>query len=126
MSLESISYLWTLFTVGLLSSVTSLNVTEKESSVYITWAAPFTLDISNSDPDIHYCVNIDIFTFMSHVTVHSECEITKNSFNFTFFNGILRECFNYNITIVPINLAGHGQSTSMISPNSAMYTGKFY
>ena len=98
--------------LGLLSAVGSLNITSVETSVVLlTWTAPFTLDITATDPDITYCV--EVVSSTSSATLHSECGITATQFTYH-----TTWCDEYNFTITPVNLLGNGtqESTEYFQP----------
>ena len=85
----------------------------------LTWITPFTLDISNVDPDITYCV--DVVNSTSSSIVLSECGITVTGFNFSIPIG--RVCDNYTFTVTPVNRAGNG--TAITLGYSQDFTGMF-
>ena len=74
------------------------------SNVTLSWTAPFSLDITNNDPAIGYCVDV----YRSGSLVHSECGITETEFNYTLPPD--GSCHNYTFTVTPVNAAGNGTS----------------
>ena len=94
---------------GLLTAVGSPSVDLVDADISLTWTSPFTLDISNVDPDITYCVNVVNSTSSSIVL--SECGITVTGFNFSIPLG--RVCDIYIFTVTPVNGAGNGTAVTL-------------
>ena len=94
---------------GLLAAVGSPSVDLVGTNISLTWTAPFTLDISNVDPDITYCV--DVVNSTSSSIVLSECRITVTGFNFSIPLG--RVCDNYTFTVTPVNVVGNGTAVTL-------------
>ena len=94
---------------GLLAAVGSPSVDLVGTDIFLTWTAPFTLDISNADPDITYCV--DVVNSTSSSTVLSERGITVTGFNFSIPLG--RVCDNYTFTVTPVNMVGNGTAVTL-------------
>ncbi|CAI8047490.1 hypothetical protein GBAR_LOCUS26247, partial [Geodia barretti] len=94
------------------SLVGDLSDTNNASSVTISWSAPFSLDVTGVDPDIWYSVLIYNVTDENNPTaiLCTDCiNITETHYTFT------PECFNkYNISVVPINGAGQGETSGMV------------
>ena len=105
--IDSLMFINTL--AGLLSAVGSPSVDLVGTDISLTWTAPFTLDISNVDPDITYCV--DVVNSASSSIVLSECGITVTRFNFSIPIG--RVCDNYTFTVTPVNGAGNGTAVTL-------------
>ena len=91
---------------GTLNAVHNLSVVKSNLSILITWEAPFTLNITNTEPDITYRVNI---SSMSYV-VHTECNVTQTEFLYTITHELLCQTNDFYVTVTPINGAGHGVS----------------
>ena len=94
---------------GLLAAVGSPSVDLVGPDISLTWTAPFTLDISNVDHDITYCV--DVVNSTSSSIVLSECGINVTGFNFSIPIG--RVCDNYTFTVTPVNGAGNGTAVTL-------------
>ena len=90
--------------IGLLSAVGSSFVALTNTAIFLTWTAPFTLEISDVEPDITYCVDV-----VNSTSSSSECEITVTSFSIP----IGRVCDNYNFTVIPVNGAGNGTAVTL-------------
>ena len=95
-------------TTGLLSAVGSLMMTVQDSTISLTWTAPFTLDISFVDPDITYCVGVVNSTSSS--TLHSQCGITETVFSFSIPPDTACHNYMFTFTITPVNVVGNGTS----------------
>ena len=97
-------------TAGQLSAVGSLNVTMVyNSTLSLTWTPPFTLDITDVNPDINgYCVEATLLS----LTVCSLCGINMNEFNYTLPPD--SACHTYNFTVVPVNIIGNGTSATVL------------
>ena len=87
--------------IGQLASVGSLMIDRNDSFLFVSWEAPFTLDIFGVDPDITYCVNASSALF-------GECMIEIT--NFTHPIPSLTECNvdTFEITVTPVNPFGNG------------------
>ena len=46
----------------------------------LRWEAPFSLDLTNDDPDIVYCVEVFNITCSSRQLVVQDCSVTETSF----------------------------------------------
>ena len=95
---------------GHLSAVGSLNITASGSTLSLTWEPPFSLDITNVDPDITgYCV--DVINSTSSVTLHSVCGINTTMFTYPLPDGSIH-CTVVLFNIVPHNIVGPGKSAT--------------
>ena len=93
---------------GLLPAVGSFMLTEQSSTISLNWTAPFTLDISNVDPDITYYVGV----VNSTSSVLSMCRI--NVTEFTYHLHPISGCDEYyTFTITPVNVVGNGANSSL-------------
>ena len=95
---------------GILSTVGSLMMTVQDSTISLTWTAPFTLDITGVDPDITYCVGVVNFTSGSSSTLHSECGITETEYEYPIPPD--SACHDHMVTVTPGNPAGNGTSST--------------
>ncbi len=99
--------------VGFLQAVGSLTATPipLDSIISLTWTPPFSLDISNEDPDITgYCVGVANST--SSLVIHSQCGITDTQYNYTV-SPRSTPCDTYTFTVTPVNRVSNGTSDSM-------------
>ena len=91
--------------LGLLPAVADLRVNITTTSVTISWSPPFSLI-----PDTCYSVFIYNVTDENNPTAILCINITETSYTFT------PECFNtYNISVVPFNCVGEGESSGNIT-----------
>ena len=94
---------------GLLSAVDSLSLTVQNSTISLTWTAPFTLDITGVDPDITYCVGVVNPTSSS--ILHSQCGITETEYEYPIPPD--SACHDHMVTVTPVNPAGNGTSSTL-------------
>ena len=62
----------------------------------LSWTAPFSLDLTNVDPDIAYCVDIYNITCGRRDLVLSDCNVTEPSYTFDASDGYI-----YEYTVTP-------------------------
>ena len=68
----------------------------KRNAGTLSWAAPFSLNLTNVDPDIVYCVEVyNITCGRSHVI--SECNVMETSYT----NDALHSGYIYEYTVTP-------------------------
>ncbi len=99
--------------VGFLPAVDSLTATPilLDFIISLTWTPPFSLDISNADPDIAgYCVGVVNST--TSLVIDSHCGITDTQYNYTVSPNDT-ECDTYTFTVTPVNIVGNGTSASV-------------
>ena len=73
-------------------------VTEvKRNSFTIIWEPPFSLDLTNFDPDIIYCVEVYNITCGVHDLVFGDCNVTEPR----YVDSRLQQGFIYRITVTP-------------------------
>ena len=94
---------------GLLSAVGSLMMTVQDSTIFLTWTAPFTLDIRGVNPDITYCVGVST----SSSILHSQCGIPETEYEYPIPPD--SECHDNMVTVTPVNLVGNGIALSIQS-----------
>ena len=104
-----IMYLLIWLTTGLLSAVGSLSLIVQNSTISLTWKAPFTLDITGVDPDITYCVGVVNSTSSS--SLHSQCGITETGYEYPIPPD--SACHDHMVTVTPVNPAGNGTSSTL-------------
>ena len=83
-------------------------MTVQDSTISLTWTAPFTLDIPG-DPDITYCVGVVNSTSSS--ILHSQCGITETGFSFSIPPDSACHNYTFTFTITPVNVVGNGTSS---------------
>lgn len=99
--------------------VGSLSIQPNNTSVLITWRAPFSFEFATVGPDITYCIEVTVTT-QSHPTlqrsasrlVHSECDVEESTF---LFAPIIppSSCDAWEFAVTPVNLAGNGSTSSI-------------
>ena len=84
-----------------------LRATSNASSVTISWTAPFSLDVTDVDPDIWYSVLIEDMTDEDNPT-----NITVNTTDtyYMFTPDYISPCQKFLFSVIPFNGAGEGQS----------------
>ena len=103
---------YTCIYLGLLSSVGHLKTNSSATYLYISWNAPFSLDVTGVI--IWYSVLILNVTDETAVPVpYSNCiNITKNFCVFT--PDSITSCHKYNFTVIPQNRLGNGTPNSIV------------
>ena len=105
----------TRFLTGLPSSVGDLETNSSDSSITISWTAPFSLDVTDVDPDIWYSVLIYNVTDETAVSVpYPNCTNITETFC-VFTPDYLSHCHMYNFTVIPYNGAGEGERSRNVS-----------
>ena len=101
-----------LSSVGLLDAVNNLKSESLGQVIYLTWDAPFSLDITGVDPDIWYHVD---------VTVDSSSFSTLDDINTPEFNFTMADYNDTNTSVIyefrvtPINGAGNGTTSTPVT-----------
>ena len=72
----TMSFVYVLLLLGPLDAVTSLT---KVNST-ISWEPPFSLDLTNVEPDIVYCVDVYNITCGGRDLVSSDCSVTDTNY----------------------------------------------
>ena len=96
------------------SNLTSANLTKV---IYLTWEAPFTLDITGVDPDISYCVDIRAVAVADS---NDSTPLTTNysvylpEFNFTMDYPNTSTSVIYEFQVIPRNGAGEGPTSAPV------------
>ena len=77
------------------------------NAAVLSWVPPFSLDLTNADPDIVYCVEVyNITCGRSHVI--SECDVIETSYT----NDALHSGYIYECTVTPrSNVQGAANGT---------------
>ena len=99
-------------------------MTKTNHSLLITWKAPFTLNITNTEPDVTYCINI--LNISNGHNVVSVCNSTATEFLYTHTSEVLCHTSILKITVTPINGAGQGISEVRDIQCKAMWHDYYY
>ena len=95
---------------GPLSAATGLTATHNATSITISWEAPWSLDVTDVDPDIWYSVLIQNVTDENNPTPISCTDCTNITETvYTFTPDHLSPCHVYNFSVTPFNGAGQGE-----------------
>ena len=79
-------------------------------SSLITWRAPFSFDLTNTHPDIAYCVEIYNITCEIKNTVITDCDVFEESYTASLSFG-----FIYEIAVSPrSNITGSKNGTKAV------------
>jgi len=104
--------------IGLLAAVGSLKANPEQTFVNLTWTPPFSLNITNTDPDFFYCV--EVYNISTGVTLFDRSYM-MNDPNFNFMTPSSSSCDRFEFRVIPVNGAGNG---SMASVNGSFFEGK--
>ena len=99
-----------LITAGRLEAVTHLSVTASPGQLLISWEAPFTLNLTEIDYSITYCINIVDGSGKNYLSV---CNISETHY---IFRSDLK--IQFIIIVTPENGAGRGTEAK-----TSAYTG---
>ena len=103
MAVHYLSYIFCLllFGKGPLESVLNLRFVNEAScdSISIAWEAPFSLNLTNAEPDVLYYVDVYNITEGEEIMVES-VNIAEEYYNFSHANLSLRQEFNFTVTPV--------------------------
>ena len=83
-----------LLTQGPLEAVKQL----REEGSTLSWDPPFSLDLTDVDPDIVYCVEVYNITCGGRELVFSDCNVTENSYN---SDAIAPDGYIYEYNVTP-------------------------
>ena len=84
-------------TTGNLSAVSNIAVHNNSTTIRVTWTAPFSLDLTNAEPDIAYCV--DIFNITNEERhILTNCSVLQTHYRFVSNDSNPRDQFKFIIT----------------------------
>ena len=89
----------TFSSAGLLSSVCELTAISTATTIIISWSAPFSLDVTDVDPDIWYSVLIYNVTDNPTATPCADC-INITETHYTFTPDYPSPCHKYIFTVI--------------------------
>ena len=104
--------------VGTLGPVADLKTSSSSVSVFVSWTAPFSLDVTGEGSNIWYTVLIYEYNIKDDmkpkaVPCTSCAEIVDTSYTFTPQHP--SPCIKYYFTVIPYNGAGQGQHSQNIT-----------
>ena len=99
--------------IGPLAGVSNLTTGDliPGRSTLLSWVSPFSLDVTNVEPDITYCVDVYMYNDTMRHQIRSTCGVTATAYNVTFNEGEVTPCDIVNITVIPVN----GQPNRLIN-----------
>ena len=91
------------------------------SSINVSWSAPFSLDVTDVDPDIWYSVLIYNVTDEENSTAVpcTDCHNLTQT-HYIFSPDYPSPCHKYTFTVIPYNGAGQGESSQTTRESSHM------
>ena len=84
-------------------------MTVQDSAISLNWTAPFSLDITDVDTDITYCVGVVNSTSSS--TLHSQCGITETEYEYPIPPD--SACRDHMVAVTPVNVVGNGTLSTL-------------
>ena len=83
---------------GRLSAVSNIVVHNSSTTISVTWTAPFSLNLTDAEPDIVYCVEVfNITNEERHIL--TDCSVLQTQFSFYYYNNSNpRDQFKFIIT----------------------------
>ena len=94
------------------SAVADLKTTRNATSITISWEAPWSLDVTGVDHDVHYnisCFNVTDENNPTPISCTDCTNITETVYTFTPDH--LSPCHVYKFSVTPFNGAGQGESS---------------
>ena len=99
--------------LGTLTAIRSPTLTEQNSTIFLTWGAPSTLDILNVDPDIEgYYVKTKKSSSTSSLLQTLDTEFV-NETRYSYPTPHDGACCTYMFAITPVNVVGNGTQTTV-------------
>ena len=97
------------FIIGRLLPVVNLTLMTSNSTFFLTWEPPFTLDIANIPDITGYCVEV-LNLFIHTEVIYSECDI--NVTEFSYFLPPDAGCNIYVFRVAAVNIVGMGEAAT--------------
>ena len=94
---------------GLLGPPTNLQMNATNDSITVLWSHPFTLNISNTEPDIH-----NYSLYITNVNTGESQTVSVSGTEFTFEIKNPDPCHNYTFYASAWNMVGKGQRSKVI------------
>ena len=102
--------------IGPLTSVLNLETDGGRSSINVSWGAPFTLDVTDEDPDIWYSVLIYNVTDEENPTTVpcTDCH-NLTQIHYVFIPDFSSPCHKYTFAVIPHNGVGEGETSKNVT-----------
>ena len=84
----------------------------KEGST-LSWDPPFSLNLTNVDPDITYCLDVYNITCGGRELVISDCNVTENSYS---SDAIAQDGYIYEYIVTPRSNVQGAQNGTLSQP----------
>ena len=99
-----------LILTGLLDEVKDVNISINCSSITLTWQPPFSLDITDTDPDMTFCVEVYNVSEGERTPLHhlGLCSIVAPQYTLLTSNSVLGSVLEYQFIITAVNVVGRG------------------
>lgn len=105
----------TCYVLGPLSAVSGFIATSNAKTVTISWTAPFSLDLTDIDPDVQYILNCyDVTEETVRLIPCEDCH-NINTTQYKFTPNHTSPCHKYFFSVIPRNGAGEGESSINIT-----------
>ena len=93
-----------------------VNVSINCSSITLTWQPPFSLDITNTDPDMTFCVEVYNVSEGEKIPLHhlGQCSIIAPHYMLPTNNSVLGSVLEYQFIITAVNVVGRGAPSDPI------------
>ena len=103
---------------GTLEAVSSLTSVSVSSAIQLSWQPPFSLNLTTTEPDIVYCV--DIFNTTDHKEAEadhlvSNCSVFEACYKFTIENPDAEDFFRFAVTPRSNIIGARNGTPSMIN-----------
>ena len=99
---------------GPLGSVVDLETNSNASSINVSWTAPFSLDVTDVDPDTWYSILIYNVTDDNLTAIPcADCNNFAET-HYIFTPDHSSPCHKYNFTVIPQNGVGNGSFSSIV------------
>ena len=91
--------------------VPELSATRLAGSILFSWAAPFSLNLTNTEPDITYCV--DVLSSGGAGLVAGGCGLNETQYSFS--PDVRSPCDTFTAVVTPVNGAGNGTASQPVT-----------
>ena len=98
-------------TPGLLAAVPELSATPLAGSILFSWVAPFSLNLTKTEPDITYCVAV--LSSGGAGLVAGGCGLNETQYSFS--PDVRSPCDTFTAVVTPVNGAGNGTASQPVT-----------